>query len=75
MSDNARGALARAAGALTPAREVGELLDAYRAEILTAEADLIVRHCPNHNPAEQPTAWMDCHCPVADDMRRRATSA
>ncbi|MFH8805263.1 hypothetical protein ACH4F6_37935 [Streptomyces sp. NPDC017936] len=29
----ARDALARAAGALTPAREVGELLDAYRDEV------------------------------------------
>jgi hypothetical protein len=37
MTESARDALAYAAGALTPARKVGELLDAYRDEVLAAE--------------------------------------
>ena len=37
----ARNDLAYAAGALTPARKVGELLDAYRAEVLLEAADAI----------------------------------
>jgi len=41
---------------------------------LATEADLIVQHCPDHGPPDQPTVWIDCHCAVADDMRRRAAS-
>jgi len=72
MSDTARGALAHAAGALTPARKVGELLDDYRAEVLTEEAELIVAHCPDHGSRDG--VWIGCHCAVADDLRRRAAT-
>jgi uncharacterized membrane protein YccC len=44
-----------------------------RAEVLRQEADEIVAHCPDHTDGEE--AWMDCHCDVADEMRRRASKA
>lgn len=52
-----------------------ELLDAYRAEVLRQEGDAIVKHCPDHGPQDQDGVWMDCHCDVADEMRRRANKA
>jgi hypothetical protein len=38
--------------------------------VLTKEADLIVAHGPDHGSRDG--VWMDCHCAMADDMRRRA---
>jgi hypothetical protein len=49
-------------------------LAAARTKTLTAEADAIVKHCPDHGPQDQDGTWMDCHCAVADDMRRRTTT-
>lgn len=49
-----------------------KLLDAYKAEVLRQESDAIVKHCPDHGPQDQDGVWMDCHCAVADEMRRRA---
>lgn len=43
-----------------------------RAAVLDDEAALIVRHCPDHGPQDQDGVWMDCHCAVAEDMRKRA---
>jgi len=45
---------------------------ADRAAVLDDEASLIVLHCPDHGPQDQDGAWMDCHCPVAEDMCKRA---
>ncbi|MGW5640305.1 hypothetical protein [Streptomyces sp. NPDC003832] len=45
-------------------------VSAAQAKTLTAEADEIVAHCPDHGSRDG--VWMDCHCAVADDMRRRA---
>jgi hypothetical protein len=47
-------------------------LAATRTKTLTVEADEIVLHCPDHGPKDQDGVWMDCHCAVADDIRRRA---
>ena len=58
-----------------PRAEVEEMrraLAEMRAKTLVEEADLIVAHCPQHGPRDQDGVWMDCHCPVADDMRHRA---
>jgi hypothetical protein len=44
-------------------------------DLLHQEADLIVAHCPKHGPKDQTGFWLDCHCAVADDMRRRAEAA
>jgi hypothetical protein len=52
-----------------------KLAAAARAAVLDDEAALIVRHCPDHGPQDQDGVWMDCHCAVADDMRKRATKA
>lgn len=49
-------------------------LAATRTKTLVEEADLIVTHCPDHSPQDQDGVWMDCHCDVADDMRRRAAA-
>lgn len=49
-----------------------ERLRADRAAVLDAESALIKRHCPDHGPADQDGVWMDCHCAVIDDMRKRA---
>jgi len=46
--------------------------DAVLAVLLDDEASLIVLHCPDHGPQDQDGVWMDCHCPVAEDMRKRA---
>lgn len=44
-----------------------------RADVLREEAARIRAHCPDHLDADSAEgAWMDCHCPVADDMRKRA---
>jgi hypothetical protein len=43
-----------------------------RIKTLTAEADEIVAHCPDHGSRDG--VWMGCHCAVADDMRRRAAA-
>ncbi|MEU3613447.1 hypothetical protein ABZ725_14185 [Streptomyces sp. NPDC006872] len=61
-----------------PRSEIDEMrraLAAMRDKTLSTEADEIVAYCPDHGPQEQPTVWMVCHCPVADDMRRPAVSA
>jgi hypothetical protein len=45
---------------------------ADRAAVLREEAALIRAHCPDHLDADSVEgAWMDCHCPVADDIERR----
>lgn len=54
--------------------EMRRALAAMRTKTLTAEADEIVLHCPDHGPQDQDGVWMDCHCAVADDMRRRAAA-
>jgi hypothetical protein len=41
-----------------------------RAKVLRQEADEIVAYCPDHTGGDM--SWTDCHCDVADDMRRRA---
>lgn len=46
--------------------------DATRTKTLTTEADEIVAYCPDHGSKDG--VWMDCHCAVADDMRRRAST-
>ena len=51
-------------------RRLTEALDAVRTKTLATEADEIVAHCPDHGSRDG--VWMDCHCAVADDMRRRA---
>jgi hypothetical protein len=56
----------RAADAAAPSAPVA------RAAVLTDEAALIELHCPDHGPQDQDGVWMDCHCPVAEDMRKRA---
>ena len=43
-----------------------------QAAVLHDEAELIEKHCPDHGPKDQAGVWMDCHCAVADDMRKRA---
>jgi hypothetical protein len=49
---------------------------ADRAAVLREEAALIRAHCPDHLGADSAEgSWMDCHCPVADDMARRAAKA
>ena len=56
-----------------PRSEVEEMrraLAEMRTKTLCAEADEIVAHCPDHGSRDG--VWMSCHCPVADDMRRRA---
>ncbi|MGC5534306.1 hypothetical protein [Streptomyces sp. SR-10] len=53
--------------------EDGDMLNAIhpsRAKVLTEEADEIVAYCPEHSDNEN--TWLVCHCPVADEMRRRA---
>ncbi|WP_329472677.1 hypothetical protein OIE75_41060 (plasmid) [Streptomyces sp. NBC_01723] len=47
-------------------------LRADRAAVLESEAALILKHCPDHGPQDQDGVWMDCHCAVVDDMRKRA---
>lgn len=59
-------------------RELSRLRDelaATRTKALATEADEIVLHCPDHGPQDQEGVWMDCHCAVADDMRRRAAAS
>ncbi|SFY52091.1 hypothetical protein [Streptomyces sp. F-1] len=54
-------------------RELSRLraeLAAVRTKVVVTEADEIVACCPDHGSRN--TAWMHCHCDVADDMRRRA---
>jgi hypothetical protein len=46
--------------------------DATRTKTLAIEADEIVAHCPDHGTKDR--VWMTCHCPVADDLRRRAAA-
>lgn len=55
----------RAAAGLPPIADLATVLD--------GEAALIERHCPDHLDADSAEgSWMDCHCVVADDMRKRA---
>lgn len=49
---------------------IERLLDALRAEVLHEAADAVVASCPDHTGAEE--SWMDCHCDVADELRRMA---
>lgn len=70
MTQSARDALAYAAGALTPARKVGELLDAYRAEVLLEAAANVSECCAIRlrrlaEDASRPAA-VEAHV-VADD--------
>ena len=53
-------------------RERAERAEARVAKTLCTEADEIVAHCPDHGSKDG--VWMDCHCAVADDMRRRAAA-
>ncbi|MGQ4393741.1 hypothetical protein ACN6K5_003527 [Streptomyces violaceoruber] len=46
--------------------------DTDRAAVLESEAALILKHCPDHGPQDQDGVWMDCHCAVVEDMRKRA---
>lgn len=46
--------------------------DAVRTKTLATEADRIVAHCPDHGSKDG--MWMDCHCAVASDLRRRAAA-
>lgn len=56
----------------TPTAEAQRLdFSTTRAKVLATEADEIVTHCPDHGPQDQDGCWMDCHCAVADDIRRR----
>jgi len=59
-----------------PRAEVDEMRRALadaRTKTLATEADDIVAHCPDHGSKDG--VWLDCHCAVADDMRRRAVQA
>lgn len=68
-------------GGMTEAQAVGYMADAVlavlpapadRAAVLREEAALIRAHCPDHLDADSAEgSWMDCHCPVADDIERR----
>ncbi|QBJ94477.1 hypothetical protein D0Z67_29355 (plasmid) [Streptomyces seoulensis] len=55
---------------VTEARRLRAELAATRTNSLTTEADELVAHCPEHGSRD--TVWMNCHCDVAADMRRRA---
>jgi hypothetical protein len=58
MPESARDALAYAAGALTPARKVGELLDGYRADVLSEAADKL-KASGHADAAECLRRWAD----------------
>ncbi len=53
--------------------EARRLLAKLRTQWLAAEADEIVAYCPDHSDNEN--TWLACHCPVADEMRRRADAS
>jgi hypothetical protein len=42
------------------------------AQVLRDAADAVVSSCPDHQPADVQGSWIDCHCPVADELRRMA---
>jgi alpha-beta hydrolase superfamily lysophospholipase len=56
-----------AAAMASELRRLRAELATARATVLAAEADLIVRHCPDHGTAD--SRWVNCHCVIADDMR------
>jgi hypothetical protein len=43
----------------------------YEAALLQKTAAEIVASCPEHGPRDE--AWIDCHCMVADELRRQAS--
>lgn len=45
------------------------------AAIYDAEADDIQNSCADHSRDNTRPAWLDCHCAVADWLRRKATQA
>lgn len=57
---------------LAEVRRLRDEVNATRTKTLAVEADAIVAHCPDHGSKDG--VWMDCHCAVADDMRRRASA-
>ena len=59
---------------LAEIRRLRQALTATRTKTLIEEADAIVQHCPDHGPQDQNGVWMDCHCAVADDIRRRTAA-
>lgn len=42
-----------------------------RADMRREIADWVVSGCFNHGPADSQEGWLDCHCPVADELRRK----
>lgn len=64
-----------AAALLAEVRRLQAVVAATHTKTLATEADDIVKHCPDHGPQDQARVWMDCHCAVADDFRRRAAAA
>lgn len=46
--------------------------DKARAVALNDAADEVVASCPDHSDRDE--AWMDCHCAVADELRRMAAA-
>jgi hypothetical protein len=57
---------------LAEVRRLRAELAATQTKTLATEADEIVAHCPDHGSRDG--VWMDCHCAVADDLRRRAAA-
>lgn len=59
----------------TPPRETDERTDQLyalvRSEVMREQAAMLRRFCPDHSGTEF-GAFMDCHCPAADEIDRDA---